>query len=532
MAYFTNKEFSVLTNIGKDWKGLITQVQNDLKNNLNQLKALSNAINNSRAGFYSVPTLKPNSTPGKNVTSKVIRPWLSIFPSWMPNKTAGKYEICFMLSEDSQGLQLEIAYCLNTYKKGAPNTTILYNWQSKDVVSMNDAGLVNEIIDKCRNHEDTFIADGSKNGVQDCIQRLASFREPPLNQILYGPPGTGKTYHTVEKALEILDRNNLEIWKQQFTNHKELFKTMKKKFDELRDPQKGQIVFTTFHQSMSYEDFVEGIKPKTDPTTKQISYSVEPGIFKEICDRIIKDKQSFDNNSSQDEDGIIRVDGKTFEQIKKYVLIIDEINRGNVSQIFGEIITLLEKDKRLGEEFELTVRLPYSTNDFGVPANLYIIGTMNTADRSVEALDTALRRRFSFVEMMPKPELLSSNFFGLDLQQVLRSINERLVVLKDREHQIGHSYFMELNKSDKSLADLKAIFKEKIVPLLQEYFYGDYERIKLVLGDAFIKENNSVSFAVSSTYGFDQEHSKYRLLSDSEWDNLIIKDAIQGLLNK
>ena len=318
----------------------------------------------------------------------------------------------------------------------------------------------------------------------------------PLNQILYGPPGTGKTYSTVEKAIAILEPSNNSDWKAK-----------KIRFDYYKN--QGQIVFTTFHQAMSYEDFVEGIKPETDSKTEQISYSVKSGIFKEICDRIINDKKVFEKNAKPNEDGIIRVDGKTFEQTKKYVLIIDEINRGNVSQIFGELITLLEKDKRLGEEFELTVRLPYSTNQFGVPANLYIIGTMNTADRSVEALDTALRRRFSFVEMMPKPELLSSDFSNLDLQQVLRSINERLVVLKDREHQIGHSYFMELNKTDKTLDDLKAVFKGKIVPLLQEYFYGDYERIRLVLGDAFIKTNNSVSFAGGSTYDYDQEHSNY-----------------------
>ncbi|NMF34624.1 AAA domain-containing protein [Flammeovirga yaeyamensis] len=173
---------------------------------------------------------------------------------------------------------------------------------------------------------------------------------------------------------------------------------------------------------------------------------------------------------------------------KKHVLIIDEINRGNVSAIFGELITLLEESKRLGNEEELKVKLPYSKESFGVPNNLHIIGTMNTADRSVEALDTALRRRFVFEEMMPKPELLKEQPDGYDLRIILKTINKRIKVLLDRDHQIGHSYFLNV----KSESDLKQAFAKEIIPLLQEYFYGDYLKIALVLGQGFFEPIDNV----------------------------------------
>lgn len=371
----------------------------------------------------------------------------------------------------------------------------------------------------------------------------------PLNQILYGPPGTGKTYHTVEKALEILDPLYLGTVKKQYQDKDKGFSELKKRFDELKEH--GQIVFTTFHQSLSYEDFIEGIKPKPG-SSNDIEYTVVPGIFKALCDNIIKDKANFtsnpNSNSSKNTKGKNAANrkeetreerheqmpkeepekaedlGKKFDSNYRYVLIIDEINRGNVSQIFGELITLLEKDKRLGGKFELKVRLPYTQEDFGVPSNLYIIGTMNTADRSVEALDTALRRRFSFVEMMPDPSLLSTNADGIDLQEVLKKINERIVVLKDREHQIGHSYFMGCTKKE----HIKAVFKNKIVPLLQEYFYGNYENIQLVLGDGFVKaENDTIAFAKGATYKGDSSETRYRLQNVTDIDK-----AIENLLNE
>ena len=183
-------------------------------------------------------------------------------------------------------------------------------------------------------------------------------------------------------------------------------------------------------------------------------------------------------------------------QLKNYALIIDEINRGNVSSIFGELITLLEPDKRLGAENELKVTLPYSKEEFGVPPNLYIIGTMNTADRSVEALDTALRRRFSFVEMMPDSDVLIQQMQGAgkidcklndqdyiaDVPKILDTINSRLEYLVGRDHTIGHAFFINV----KTQADLEEAFQLKVIPQLQEYFYGDWSKIQLVLGKSFV----------------------------------------------
>jgi 5-methylcytosine-specific restriction endonuclease McrBC GTP-binding regulatory subunit McrB len=195
-----------------------------------------------------------------------------------------------------------------------------------------------------------------------------------------------------------------------------------------------------------------------------ISYDVEDGVFKDFCVKA--------------------------EEDKVYVFIIDEINRGNISKIFGELITLIENTKRLGMPEETKVKLPCSKDEFGVPSNVYILGTMNTADRSIALMDTALRRRFSFVEMMPQPDVLTSlgittmknGTVSLDVPRMLSVINKRVEFLFDREHTIGHAFFIGL-KDNESLDKLGEIFKKNVIPLLQEYFYEDYEKIQLVLGD-------------------------------------------------
>ena len=306
----------------------------------------------------------------------------------------------------------------------------------------------------------------------------------PLNQILYGPPGTGKTYSTIDRALEILGYS-----KEDRNEARKLFNDFK---------EKGQIAFITFHQSYSYEEFVEGIKPKLSNDSGQISYEIKNGIFKELCKKAENDKEH-------------------------HILIIDEINRGNISKILGELITLIEEDKRMGAKEEIKLKLPYSQEEFGVPKNLYIIGTMNTADRSIAFMDTALRRRFEFIEMMPEPEKLKE-IEGIKLNELLKAMNERIEFLLDREHLLGHAFFMDI----KNLEDLKQVFKNKIIPLLQEYFYEDYAKIKAVLNDNGMIEVKSQDFLTSKIKELgDEDKTIYKIASfdDEKINNEIWKNA-------
>lgn len=559
----------------------------------------------------------------------------------------------------------------------------------------------------------------------------------PLNKILYGPPGTGKTYKTIDDVVQICDPEKYK------TNNRQL---NIQRYKELVE--EGRVVFTTFHQSLSYEDFVEGIKPTMagDEESEELAYEVQPGIFKTLVNNAkptqnvnhhkvdwdnarffkmslggknsptihdwcienelvgisygeandlspllkLAQKEDWDSylakfaelfpeiiqrkpfttqiafifmrmkkgdivvvskgNKLVDAIGIVdgdydykedtptdmfhfrkvkwigtdlnasanrfvhnnliqhtvynlkpeKIKIEAFKNLtsnvtdpKPHVLIIDEINRGNVSSIFGELITLLEDDKRLGADNEIQVTLPYSQESFAVPKNLYIIGTMNTADRSVEALDTALRRRFAFEECMPNPDLLSpsamisrlmwkyekiewtkepyaskekelfeflgipedlknnkkeiwaqmstepdnydlfesSSYTGYNLKTILEVINSRIEALIDRDHTIGHSYFINLNTEK----ELKSAFKDKVIPLLQEYFYGDYGKIGLVLGKGFVEaiktETKQKAFAdFNYAHDIEQAEIKYQLKSMNE--DFDLQSALKSLINK
>jgi len=291
--------------------------------------------------------------------------------------------------------------------------------------------------------------EGGGGGEDDDEVNNEDVSDYSLNTILYGPPGTGKTYSVIDYAYAIINNHPLNQNQANRANRQTDFNL------KLNN---GQIRFVTFHQSFGYEEFVEGIR--ADTVNGNISYFVKDGIFKSIC---VVANNDHDNNP--------------------YILIIDEINRGNISKIFGELITLIEASKRTGEPEQLSVTLPYSGDSFSVPNNLYIIGTMNTADRSLALIDTALRRRFDFIEMQPQPNLLAGiNVQGVNIQQMLTKINQRIEVLYDREHTLGHAFFMHLSAAS-PIDALAEVFKLKIIPLLQEYFFEDWEKIRIVLGD-------------------------------------------------
>ncbi|WP_103648919.1 McrB family protein [Campylobacter concisus] len=330
----------------------------------------------------------------------------------------------------------------------------------------------------------------------------------PLNQILYGPPGTGKTYSTVTKAIEIIEERKVDISENR--------NDLKNKFDEYI--RSRQIKFITFHQSYGYEEFVEGIKPVFDSENEDgdITYEISKGIFYQCCENALL--LSGYKGKLRDFCDLPKDERQKFfnDDTPKYAIFIDEINRGNISKIFGELITLIEPSKRLGADDEIMVKLPYSKEKFGVPSNLYIIGTMNTSDRSIALMDTALRRRFEFVEMMPEYDNLNKiNIESINIGEMLKTINDRIEYLYDRDHTIGHAYF--INISD--LKTLANVFKNKILPLLQEYFYDDWEKIRLVLGDSqFIKEKKPANVLFKSGTDYINDKILYEIDKEAFYD--------------
>lgn len=407
----------------------------------------------------------------------------------------------------------------------------------------------------------------------------------PLNTILYGPPGTGKTYTSASYAVAIVEGRDPKLVITE-CDTPEGRAAVLQRFSKYRAD--GRVALVTFHQSFSYEDFIEGIKPVLGAGDGLVQYELKDGLFKRMCDAALDNylgssqpitglvpfTEALDKlNDKWEEDPMMTFPTKTpgyefkiigftessirfkkasggeqhtlskrtLQEIyygrmepksgglgvyypgvvsrmkelspprnqaveqQRYVLVIDEINRGNVSGIFGELITLLEPEKRIGAREQLSVKLPYSKDrEFGVPSNLFLVGTMNTADRSVEALDTALRRRFSFVEMPSRPELVKQpDGFAVKLQPLLAAINGRVERLLDKDHHIGHSYFMDIHAADDPESELRLVFKNKVLPLLQEYFYGDPRKLGAVLGPNWVKKREASTHKLYGKFDID-----------------------------
>jgi hypothetical protein len=407
-----------------------------------------------------------------------------------------------------------------------------------------DASASRQYVERAQRLEAPGLDEASRDGVgrEDAAwraeQRARLIRErkrwyqtsPAVNEILFGPPGTGKTYEAVRRAVELVEG---QAWGGDRAS-------LQARYDELLG--EGYIELVTFHQSYGYEDFVEGMRPVT--RSGAVSYEVRDGALKELAWRAIRGMRpmtsrerelwprliqylpvwqgaevkisddALEMRASQERSLTLSRElverlsrgwltlssvGRAVQEIggemalceemtrllreargsqeqpsAQYVLIIDEINRGNISRVLGELITLLEPNKRLGAAEGMSARLPVSGELFALPANLHILGTMNTADRSIALLDMALRRRFKFREMMPDEHKAPRG----RPRAVMAALNKRITALLGREHQLGHALFMGV--SDEGA--LRDVILEGVLPLLQEYFYGDWVRIAAVLG--------------------------------------------------
>lgn len=316
--------------------------------------------------------------------------------------------------------------------------------------------------------------------------------------ILYGPPGTGKTLKMQVSYIYKFDEENRFV--------------------------------TTFHQSFSYEEFVEGLKPVLSEFGDEgddVKYQIVDGIFKQACERAanMAGYASLDDCLNDTYENRKEKIGKAKEERKYVLLCIDEINRGNVAAIFGDLISLIETSKRLGAKYEMTAMLPYSKKKFGVPDNLLIVGTMNTADRSIQLLDSALRRRFVFKELGPNYDVFAPEASDDDnvrkikstSSAILSNMNAKIRCLLNKDNQIGHSYFLHAESYD----DIYDALKNKIIPLLEEYFYNDVEKIRFVLsdhkkGDSFYveDENANEAYKLFTKDNFDDENKKFYKLRE------------------
>ena len=295
--------------------------------------------------------------------------------------------------------------------------------------------------------------------------------------ILYGPPGTGKTHSLQTKYIKDFDKS--VVW------------------------------FTTFHQSFSYEEFVEGLKPSLGESGDDISYNIDKGVFYQACEKAAKlaGFESLYSSVLASPEERNEKYGNAVKDRRLVLLCIDEINRGNVASIFGDLISLIEPSKRLGAKNELILTLPYSKEQFGVPSNLLIVGTMNTADRSIQLLDSALRRRFQFKELLPNYSVIKNG----KARKILEKINSRVRALINKDSQIGHSYFCGIPENTEEEATLIMMaLVNNIIPLLEEYFYNDHTKIRFVLSE---DDGTETPFYIKDTAATDV-YSEYAKIAD------------------